>query len=1421
MVRIKKSQPVKARLADILSKLTDEQVTPELRKHIITKFYGRQQKLKALEGVIEKLQYIQQRSIKHDIKDFKRLKNVVVDVANQNGPIVPDTKGSPRPQGPQDAVMDEASMNAPITQHDQQITDSAPIPVRDEQVPSAPPPPPNQSAILRWWQIDKRSGKMRKYEVGVISPAIEVLKRANRKLILDSDAIVHAQRDVADGSEARAWIRELLASIGHQGIRDKTAQDALLWEEFMQQLDTDSQAYQDLNDFASSLAVVELVMDSVTVLPAPRDRRPKKPKMTDGAGNGEAGTSTGAKGTTGSSTEEKTGSGAKDTIADKLATDNPYRTRKLRDMATEKYIANTCLDFELNREAADITELIKPRRSVHYPSLVQSCMPLAIIDKYKHKFEAYKAKYPNTTFPRVFDMAYIVNHVFRREWDGAEDVQLTIDEAADFLNDHKIALEVYNIHNVLIFDRKPAGPLHHFIKPNVMRVVYHNNHVESIDDKKKLHEKRVVPKETFHTPRVTHTRQATTFVDGRNDLFEKIKSAVTDCDSACSHIKVLYNDDLNDLAREIISSGYSPYLSIQSMVSVKSIVFPNLCTDAGKRVTLNISKPSTARGAITSFDANEYATYQAWEQKIETTLMNPRSMSRISEGVELAFDEYAIPVLSGRTHDSDLTVVNSKGVEPAFDKYTIPVSSARTHDSDHAVINSDAVDFSKFYASCLRDAPFIPVISPFSEFTRQSPDEPIDKNRLYIVDIVNTSKTLVYNKGRTLMYGFEILAHSKEVDMRPVASVQLIVKPNRVANEIRKLFSSSVPMSSDHKKAILNKAIGMCGKRFNRSSTTTCFRNEDDVIAFSNDNARCHVKFADGIWMHTETQETRLIEGFRPIHAMILGIARAKMHVLCSKLQSHGADILGFRTDCVYYRGGTVPAYEDTGLGSCRTLKEKPVPRTLIQPRQSAPETLARVVRDTPAPLTTSIETWRPEQREDVLFLGPAGTGKTSAALKHALSTCTKILIVCAWNAQAQNNKSVWRADPASFGKEIDGITLHHLLGLQMDGRYCHNTRYELGATDCVIFDEILLHRHHNLCKIKAFMDSHRTKLRFLGTADPRQLEAIDDDVGNERKVEMLRGVFGRIVTMRDNKRLISADQHARMDALTADIEDPSVTSVEQIVRKHFPRSSILRTIDDVIAKNIPRAMAYYNHSAYTINREMTKAKHAKKKLCLELKDGMKYCKNDKVVCRKRGTFSKLENKGVYRVYPNFEFWVSGWTRTGVVLIDVLEDNARIEVKIPEFHEHFLPASCTTVHSAQGSGIGTSFVIADFRSKFVSKQWLYSAVSRTRDLDNVYFLEQNLHDANVESMLTRMVAGYKHQDMLRFGAYPSDEGYIDPLYIRSEFQRIGGKCAMCGDFMGFETRSATKVTVNRQDNALAHTIENCELICLRCNSSMK
>ena len=461
-----------------------------------------------------------------------------------------------------------------------------------------------------------------------------------------------------------------------------------------------------------------------------------------------------------------------------------------------------------------------------------------------------------------------------------------------------------------------------------------------------------------------------------------------------------------------------------------------------------------------------------------------------------------------------------------------------------------------------------------------------------------------------------------------------------------------------------------------------------------------------------------------------------------------------------------------------------------------------------------------PKSEHGTLFLGPAGTGKTSAAMNHALSKFKKIVIVCAWNAQAQNNKSAWRADPAAFGRKVEGITLHHLLGLQVDGRYCNHTRYELGDTDCVVFDEILLHRHHNLCKIKGFMDKHRGTITFMGTADPRQLEAIDDDVSNAQKVEMLHRVFDTIVLMNGNKRLVSAEQHARMDAFTIDIEDPRITSVEQIVKKHFP-ASILSTMDDVIAKNIFRSMAYYNHSSHEINVAMTKAKHAKKKIYFELKDGMKYCKDDRVVCRKRNTFSRVGNTGTYRVYPNFEFCIASWNRTSVVLIDVLDDDMKIESTFQEFHEHFLPALCTTVHSAQGSGIGSPYVIADFRSKFVSKQWLYSAVTRTRDLDNVYFLEQNLHDVNVESMLARMVAGYKRQDMLRFGTYPSDVGYVDPLYIRSEFQRIGGKCAMCGAFMGFEARCNTKVTVNRKDNTAMHTIENCELICVRCNSSLK
>ena len=145
---------------------------------------------------------------------------------------------------------------------------------------------------------------------------------------------------------------------------------------------------------------------------------------------------------------------------------------------------------------------------------------------------------------------------------------------------------------------------------------------------------------------------------------------------------------------------------------------------------------------------------------------------------------------------------------------------------------------------------------------------------------------------------------------------------------------------------------------------------------------------------------------------------------------------------------------------------------------------------------------------------------------------------------------------------------------------------------------------------------------------------------------------------------------------------------------------------------------------------------------------------------------------------------------------------------------------CNTVHSAQGDTIEDKFVIADLFSRHegITKEWLYTAITRAADLNAIFFLGQSLYDENIAEVAKEMVRRYKEQDRASKRVV-NDDLYITDSWIQLKY-RMCSQCKVCGEHMTFERRNPKKVTVNRLCNQVAHESTNCELMCKECNASL-
>ena len=109
----------------------------------------------------------------------------------------------------------------------------------------------------------------------------------------------------------------------------------------------------------------------------------------------------------------------------------------------------------------------------------------------------------------------------------------------------------------------------------------------------------------------------------------------------------------------------------------------------------------------------------------------------------------------------------------------------------------------------------------------------------------------------------------------------------------------------------------------------------------------------------------------------------------------------------------------------------------------------------------------------------------------------------------------------------------------------------------------------------------------------------------------------------------------------------------------------------------------------------------------------------------------------------NYEFEITAIDTDSITL-----DNQH-KVPIEVIRSHFTHNYCRTCHSFQGSSIDDKITIYDWKHNFASRKWIYTAVARATNLENVYLLDYDEYEEDEKDLLSylqKKVDRYKQQD---------------------------------------------------------------------------
>ena len=155
-------------------------------------------------------------------------------------------------------------------------------------------------------------------------------------------------------------------------------------------------------------------------------------------------------------------------------------------------------------------------------------------------------------------------------------------------------------------------------------------------------------------------------------------------------------------------------------------------------------------------------------------------------------------------------------------------------------------------------------------------------------------------------------------------------------------------------------------------------------------------------------------------------------------------------------------------------------------------------------------------------------------------------------------------------------------------------------------------------------------------------------------------------------------------------------------------------------------------------------------------------------------------------------------------------------VPLNTFRTNFISGFCFTCHSVQGQTIETEYTIFDIYNKRISREWIYTAITRATALENITiydgFICKELNFEDLKSFLIGKIGRYISQDIKAKRTICNDYATPEHIYSFLNTYCLGSKCSHV-------LLDETNITLERVDNDLPHTLTNTVGMCKLCNVS--
>ena len=1050
----------------------------------------------------------------------------------------------------------------------------------------------------------------------------------------------------------------------------------------------------------------------------------------------------------------------------------------------------------------------------------KSCLLTAIIETYSEIFKQ-KKKDGRRKIKENLTYEYLCE-LFGLEC-GEANIGCTLQEARPFFEKYRLGLKVFDIYNNIVEEYVPPFR-NKDISPSTLYLVTFNGHVFTLDENLKALQQKVelIGASPIDVNKISQNYRIQDQTDNKEyhvcETWEDIKELIQEEQGGEedekekekeTDLRIQYYGVLNQLVYELVfKERYCPKVSIDVQMVTG--------------ITLNIKlKKHKFNIRITSIDQGTTIDEHCTNDMVEDIKVN-------AEAYGTAYATYYKWLVNRRQLSTYDPLTNQMEKETML---TPLCCSFKWTDSPLV-----ALDMNKAYTSNLRNMVKFPSFNAFDKY-QDYDQHPIEDYTMYYIRAVgsDSESSILFASRFSRAYGFKLNRIRREL-----FEIISFKRPSNLTDtnakqRIQELYDDKT-LTNDAKKQIINVLIGLLEKKSNNQSSCKLFLDKGEAqyyveetggkvgeLSFYEDvdddmDDGVHRLFATGnqeertIYTATHRKDRELIDGFLPIKEMVYDIQRLKLYLLYEECKRNGIEVHGIKTDCVLVKSSDQwDLLRVFGKRICNKVGGLKIEhnKRLFGDRLKMIENMEQHFPKTEVVNLEIKDEYDKEELGDInlnnnkiLYLAmDAGCGKSTACWQGYAKE--EVVFVSPFNAQSIELKK----------EGFDAVTINKFFGKGI-GDMNFGNAYDWSKNKLIVFDEILLNNIHYLNMVRDFVEKHGEEIRIVANGDVNQLKPINFGVNNVRdetkyRMECVQSIFPNNATLKKIKRLKSAKDRNRMRKIKKAIFKG--TGVEEICETFG-----IKTVRDMKDVTTTSNIAYFNFRCNYVN----KAVHNKAEKPSEnsLVHGVSVWQGLELQCKKH-----FKNKGGFKTFVNNLYRVEGIGKY-IKIVDQADSENVFHMERDMLWKIFSLPYCSTCHSKQGCSIAEEITIFDANTPYVDRYWLYTAITRARELDKVsIFIHSDrsvakLEDSKLKQYIANKIGCYKEQD--KVANRPITKDYVDWEWYEKEF----GKNQCCHHCQkGFEWKVdkdnniTSDLTFDRVDDSICHSKGNLVLSCWYCN----